>query len=219
VIYKIDSLTPVVRFFDIYKYPFVIDVTDDDLIQENRSIKNGSWQIAGNSQSGNTVTLADGDTIGNNDTWDGGLIEIFQDQNIETRKITGFNNTTGTFTFTPALQIAVTTNEYTVRKSFQDKINIAGIKVQKDFRALNKRAYLVIDHLQVKWLIIYKFFEDYFGNLVKEIDDEYDIQYKKYSDLYKNELQSISLVYDENEDAVIVEDEVDTKVGELKWLR
>ena len=219
VIYKIDSRLPVVRFFDIYKYPFVIDVTDDDLIDENSAIKKGGWQLSGKSQSGTTLTIVDGDAIGNNDTWDGGLIEIFQDQNVETRKVSGFATGTGTFTFAPALQTAASTNEYIVRKSFQEKINIAGIKVQKDFKALNKRAYLVIDHLQVKWLIIYKFFQDYFGNLVKELDDEYDIQHEKYAKLYKNEFQSLSLVYDENADSIIDDNEVNKKVGAVRWLR
>ncbi len=174
--------------------------------------------MTGKAESGTTAALTDSDIIGNADTWNGGLIEIYQDT-VQQRKITSFDNTLGKFTFAPALQTAVTTENYIVRKSYQEKIILAGIKVQKDFRALDKRAYLVIDQKALKWLIIYKFFEEYFGNLVKANDDEYDIQYKKYAKKYKNEFQSMSVVYDEDEDAEIDTDEEDIRVGEVRWNR
>ncbi|MBW1784889.1 MAG: hypothetical protein JRL30_29610, partial [Deltaproteobacteria bacterium] len=38
-----DGGTPIVRFFDIYAYPFINDITDDDLIAENEVLKKGSF--------------------------------------------------------------------------------------------------------------------------------------------------------------------------------
>ncbi len=218
--FTINSGNPIVRFFDIYKYPFVVDITDDDLIQENDSIKEGVWEVSGKSDSGSTTTLVDNKLkIEADDYWNGGKLEIIQSNETSERDISAFVQSTGTVTFTPALGVAVGTDEYAIRRSYQNKINYAGRQVQKDFKNIDKRAYLVIDVYQLKYLIIYKFFANYFKKLVKKRDDEYDLQYKHYSGLYSSEFQSMSLTYDENEDAEVTDDEHETKVGEIRWNR
>ena len=40
-----------------------------------------------------------------------------------------------------------------------------------------------------------------------------------YANKYKNEFQSLSLVYDDNMDGEVDEDEEDTKIGEIRWNR
>lgn len=220
VIYRLDSRKPVVRFFDIYYYPFTNDITDTDLKEKNDVISDGIWEESGKAESGTTTTLIDSKLIDNDETWKGGLIEIYKNKESKDRKISSFDNTTGKITFNPALESTVEANDiYIARRSYQEKITQAGIKVQDDFRAMEKRAYLVIDHRVLKWLIIYRFFADYFGNLIKEENDEFDIQNKRYEGLYTNKLQSMSIVYDKNVDAIIDDGEDDTKVGEIRWLR
>lgn len=216
--YTIDSEN-IIRFFDIYLYPFQNDVTDSDLFLENNIIQNDVWEIVGKSTSGTVNTIVDTNIEREDDFFNGGIIEIYQNKEIQIRKITDYVNSTNTITFSPNLVVAVATDQYTARQSYQDQITYAGNIVQLDYKKINKRAYLVIDHNQLKYLIIYKFFENFFRKLVKEIDDEFDIQYKYYAGKYSSEFQSLSLIYDENKDGVIDDGEVDTKVGQVKWYR
>jgi len=218
--YILDGGNPVVRFFDIYLYPFINDVTDDDLFNVNKSIRDDTWGKAGAAESGTTSTLVDSVLSGYDDGyWTGGIITIYQGDRIEERKITNFVKSTGTITFSPLLSTAVNTNTYEIRKSYQDKILLAGEMVQNDFRRQNKRAYLLIDHYQVKWLIIYKFFEEYFGDLIKEEGDEYEKQSIRYGNKYRSDMETMTMVYDENEDGAASEDEQDIRPLAPRWER
>jgi len=217
--YVLDSGTPVVRFFDIYKYPFVNNVTESDLLSENKVIKEGVFDESGTAESGTVNTLVDSKLKNyEDDVFNGGVIEIYQNDDIIERKITDFASSTGTVTFSPNTT-AITTEKYALRGSYQEDLDTAAEQVQLDFKAITKRAYLVIDHYQLKWLIIYKFFERFYSPLRKTDTDEYSIQYKNYADKYNTAFQSMNLTYDEDEDEEIGTDEENQKIGEIKFVR
>ena len=214
--YELDSLPPVVRIFDIFLYVFVNNVTDDDLFAENDSIKDDSFNHSGTASGGTTATLIDSDLYEADDTYNGGLITMFIDNVPHEREITDYVKSTGTITFTPVVDVAISSGiNYSLRGSYQDGIDLAGTKVQLDFKKMAKRASLVIDSYTLIPLIVYKFFEMYFFKLVKEDGNEYDIKFQFYKDKYYNELGSIPLVYDSDGDGL--QDEV-TKAS-VVWFR
>jgi hypothetical protein len=204
VMYTISGYNPVVRLFDIVKYPFINDVTDDDLFIEYEALRSNMFEDSSLSQSGTTTTLVDLNRTEANDHWNGGSIEIYQGQLVYQRKVTDFVLSTNTVTFTPALPSAVTTNSYTIRQSYQDDINNAARKLQLHFRSLEKRAYLVIDNYMLKDLIVFEVLKKYFFGNIKQDGDEYSIKYKHYAAMYNSTLESLKLVYDENNDGEIL---------------
>lgn len=216
--YQLDSYLPVIRFFDIYKYPFVCNITDDDLIQEDESIRTGSWEDSGVAESGTNATLVDTNRHEDNDHWNGGIIQIYHDGQVHEREITDWVQNTSTFSFR-ILPFAVTNENYFVRNSYQLDISEASIKVQLDFRNIDKRAYLLIDHYQIKYLIIYKFFEHYYFKLRESEGDKWDLKFKSYAQKYSTYFANMTLNYDSNEDAVIDDDEKSQKIGQPTFLR
>ncbi len=219
VTYELDSYNPVVRLFDIMLYPFINNVTDYDLFNEYKGLKTNDYEDSSNAQSGTTTTIVDINRAEKDDTWNGGQVEIYQNQQVYTRTVADYVLSTNTVTFSPAVPDAVTTESYTIRQSYQNSINSAGSKVQLYFKTLEKRAYLVMDSYTLKQLIIYEVLKQYFFHLIKDDSDEYSIKYKHYVSMYQTQLESLKLVYDENADGVIQDDEVDATVGKVEWFR
>lgn len=217
--YELDSYDPVIRLFDIMLYPFINNVTDDDLFAEYKGLKSGEYEASGEAQSGSGTTLVDVNRAEADDYWNGGRLEIYQGQDVFIREITDFVLATSTLTFTPAMTTAITTEKYRLRKSFQEDINSAGRTVQLYFKTLEKRAYLVIDSYTLKRLIIYEFFKQYFFELMKKTDDEYGIKFTYYQNKYDTELRSLKLVYDENKDGIIDDNETKNTTGQTRWYR
>jgi len=217
--FELDSYNPVIRLFDIYLYPFINNITDDDLITEYSGIKDGIYEVSGKAQSGTVNTIIDRNRNELDDHWKGGQLTIFQGQDVYTRKVTGFVLSTNTITFSPNLDNAIMENNYSMRQSFQDKINRAGIEVQLYFKKLEKRASLIMDSYTCKQLILYKFFEHYFFELIKKDDDEFNIKYKYYADKYQAEMEGLKLVYDSQGDGIIDDGEEDRNVGSIEWFR
>lgn len=217
--YELDSYNHVIRIFDIMKYPFINNVTDDDLFAEYKGLKTNLYETSSNAQSGTTSTIVDKNRFERDDHWNGGVIEIYQNKEIYVRKITDFVLSTNTITFSPTIPNAITTESYTIRQSFQDDINYAGNNVQLHFKNLEKRAYLIVDSYTVKKLIVYEVLKQYFFENMKETNDEYGIKYKHYADKYKTLMESMKLVYDLNEDGIINTNEENSTVGKIVWYR
>ena len=182
-------------------------------------MKSNIYEDSSIAQSGTTTTLVDFNRAEKDDHWKGGEIEIYQGQEIYVRKITGSTLSTTTITFTPAIPVATTTESYTIRQSYQEEINTAGRKVQLYFKSLEKRAYLVIDSYTLKQLIIYEVLKQYFFQNIKTNDDEQSIKYEKYSNDYKSTLESLKLVYDNDNDGLIDDGEEDDTTGKVVWFR
>lgn len=207
-----------VRLFDIVRYPFINEVTGNDLLSENRGYLEGKgFRIKGRSDSGTVNTLVDTRLIGADDLT-GGQLEVYTNSASEqgyVGKITDHNTTTGTLTFTPDRETAVSTNEYNATSSWDSDIQSAGEIVRESLWKQDRRPYLIIDNTQVSRLIIYKFFERLSAKCRRAISDEDvdHINYMYYSDLYQREMAGMSLRYDENDDGKISSTEEKTR----KW--
>lgn len=211
----------IVRFFDIVRYLFVNLVTDLLVIDENKFLEDGIQAQAGRASSGSTSTLVDVNRVEANDFWNGGkliILPILDTGKVSEHKITAFVKSTGTITFTPVSE-AVTTESYTIRKSYQTSITTAGDIVREDMLSQSKRAYLMVDSTQLNRLILYKFMERYFQQVRKAKDDEYDLQFQYYGAKYKELFQAIPLTYDLNEDGKIGADEIASTFAVLNLSR
>lgn len=194
------------QFFDLVMYPFANLVKDQDLMDENRMVENGIQEEGGTASSGSTTTIVDLNRIESDDFWNGGKLFILPTDDtgkISEHTVTDFVKSTGTLTFTPALSGGVTTQSYTLRRSYQAQINQAGNIVRDDIAAQGKQAYLMVDSTQVNRLIILKCLERYFQQIRKEEGDQYDLQFKYYKSEYEKLFNSIPLLYDADDDGSI----------------
>jgi hypothetical protein len=196
------------RFIDIYYYPFLNTVCDNDLFAIDKSVKEKSWRVAGSATGGTLTTLVDTNRIEDDDKFNGGLIELYYDSKIETREITDFVKTTNTFTFTPAVSVAVSDGlGYAARESYQEDIDYAADEVRERFTQIEKRAYLLLDHSQARRAIINKTLANYWRQKVKAEDDEYDIKYKFYLSEFESYFANTKWKYDADADAELDDDE------------
>ena len=200
------------RLYDIVKYPFINNVTMNDLDLENKAgLVGKGLRTKGTAESGTTTTLLDAQLIGVN-TLVGGQLEVYTtsaSEQTHRATITIHNTGTGELTFTPAIDDAVTTNKYNATSSFDADITLAGDKVQEALWKKDLRSYLILDNTQVNRMIIYKFFEMLFGKNRRAISDtDIDhVNYLYYKELYDNELNGLPLHYDRNENDAISESE------------
>jgi len=207
------------RFFDIYYFPFVNTVTDDDLFAKDKIIKKNSWRVSGKADDGSVTTLKDSNRTEEDDFFDGGIIELYYDDKIEIRDIISFSNSLNEITFLPAVSEAVSQDlGYSARESFQDIINTAADETQKRFNQIKRRAYLLIDHSQIKDAIIYKALANIWRQKIKEKDDEYDIQYQHYLGEYNSYFSNTLWKYDSDYSGTIESDE-ESETSYPKWER
>lgn len=207
------------RFFDIYYYPFKNAVTDEDLFSKDDSIQRARWAVSGKANNGTVATLVDTNRLERDDEFKGGKIELYYDDKIETRKITGFVQATNTITFAPVVAEAVSENlGYAARESFQSEIDEAGNEVQERFRQIQRRAYLLIDHSQMKTPIILKCLANIWRKRIKEVNDEYDLKYQHYIKGFEAYFARSIWKYDSDASGVIDPGE-ENETTYIKWTR
>jgi hypothetical protein len=207
------------RLYDIVRYPFYNEVIDDDLFNENDRLRREQSEVTGEADSGTTTTLIDSERDEIDGFFNGGRIKIWEDANIESSYHTISSWTSNTITFTPARDTAVADGTYySLRRSYQSQIDRAGEKVQIELKKNDMRAYMVLDQYQLNDIIVYRFFVDYYQQLRKEEDDEFDLQYKYYLEEYKSAIAGIPLIYDKDQDGV-PDEETTTGAGNIKLLR
>ena len=200
----IDSVTHI-RLFDIVKYPFQNEVNIETLRDENRQALDeiAGSTAEGTADSGSTTTLVDA-TLSGQDTYLGGVIKIYPAvaTDITTEHTITIDDGAGALTFTPARGVTVGTQQYSIRRSFQEDIDRAGDIVQADLFKLDKRAYLILDNTQVSNMIVYKFFERMFALKRRAVSDDDTNHINKiyYQELYDGELTGLPLRYDANAD-------------------
>ena len=200
------------RLYDIVKYPFINNVTQNDLDAENKAgLVGKGLRTKGEADSGTTTTLVDTQLVGINSLL-GGQLEIYTtsaSQTTHMATITIHNTATGSLTFTPAIDDAVTTNRYNATSSFDNDIVLAGDKVQEALWKKDLRSTLILDNTQVNRMIVYKFFEMLFAKNRRSISetDVDHVNYLYYRDLYDSELNGLPLHYDSDENDAISDSE------------
>ena len=197
------------QFFNIVRYPFVNLVNDEDLIDENDYLASGVALKTGQANSvGNTdaTILIDSNRVEADAYWQGGEIKIFPltDTNpITEHQVTNYLKAGGIIYFDPPRSTAPTTERYSIRRSYQKMIDIAGDRVKEHIQVQNEDAYLLIDSTQVNRLIVLKAIANFFQVKRKEKDDEYDIQFQFYTSEYEKLFASINLMFDEDDSGAI----------------
>jgi hypothetical protein len=208
------------RFFDIYYYPFQNLVIDNDLFKEDKHLKADSWEISGKADSGTTSTLVDANIQEADDYYNGGIIELYYDDQLEVRQITDYDSATRTITFSPVVSTAVSADlGYSARKSYQDLIDIAGEQVQERFQQMEKRAYLLIDHSQMNRCIIYKALALWYKDKRKEIEDEYDLKFQYYTESLETYISTTIWKYDRDYSGAIDQEQEDATTSRISWHR
>ncbi len=199
--------------YDIVKYPFINNVTMDDLRNENEAgLVGKGLRTKGTADSGTTTTLIDTAELVGTKSLLGGQLEVYTtsaSQQTHRATITAHNTGTGELTFTPAIDDAVTTNKYNATGSFDNDIILAGDKVQEALWKKDLRSYLILDNTQVNRMIVYKFFEMLFGKnrrAISETDVDH-VNYLYYKDLYDGELNGLPLHYDRDQNDAISDSE------------
>jgi hypothetical protein len=206
--YTIDSEKHV-RFFDLVRYPFVNEVIDQDLIDENIMLMDGLAEQEGQAQSGTTATLVDLARTEADDYWNGGKLTklpLLDTGVVTEHQITDFVKSTNTLTFTP-VTTAITTERYFIRRSYKGLTDRAADKVRAKVAAQGEPAYLLIDGTSVKQLIVYMSLAMWFQQKREAEGDKYDMQFKYYEDQFQKQFDTIPLVFDVNDDGKIDDDE------------
>jgi hypothetical protein len=206
----IDGVT-YVRLFDVVRYPFVNEVTQVDLENENAGALIGKGlRVSGKASAGTVGTLTDSRLIGIG-SLKGGQLEIFSNFSTiasHNAQITAHDTTTGVLTFTPVRVAAVSTENYSASSSFDNQIEQAGEIVCEQLWMQERRPYLIIDNSQVKRMIIYKFFSRLFAQNRRSMreEDVDHVNYLYYDDLYMK-MWKLPLRYDRTNDGNIAKDE------------
>jgi len=206
------------RFADIYYYPFQNTVCDDDLFARDKALAGDAWSIAGKATGGSTSTLIDTSLLKDDGFFTGGMIELFFDDHLERRDITGFSKTTKTITFDPVAATVVAGMGYAARASFQENIDIAAEEVQERFAQIEKRTYLLIDHSQMKTAIINKALANYWRQKKKTETDEFALKEKDYLDDYESCFRNTVWKYDKDKDLRLNADE-QAELSQPRWRR
>jgi hypothetical protein len=207
------------RLYDVVKFPFYNEVIDEDLFLENDRLRTDQNEVVGKADSGTTTTILDAERDEADAFFNGGRIKIWIENKIEASFHTVTSWASNTFTFSPALSVAITSdNWYSVRRSYQTQIERAGEKVQIDLKKNSLRAYMVLDQYQLKDMIVYKFFENYYQQLRKEEGDEFDLQFLYYQQEYKSTIDNVPIIYDDDGDGV-PDDEITAGTTQIRLSR
>lgn len=210
------------RFFDIVRSPFICRVVDRDLIEEDSSLQDGRMEQAGQADSGTTTTIIDTERREPEQYWYGGKIRIIplvDSDQVTEHQITNFDNDTNELTFEPARSLAITTENYIIRRSYQSSIDASAEIVKEDLWRNGKRAHLLLDSSQINRLVIYKFFERYWQVKREATDDSADLKFKHYEQKYKDTIGGLVAIMDADDDGIIDEDEARTQVSVTEIIR
>ena len=206
------------RFFDIYFYPFINTCTDTDLFMKDSALKANSYRVSGKADTGSLTYLSDLNRLEDDGYFEGGLIEIYFDSEIETRKIKTYSKATGTFTFEPLVNSVAAGTGYSARESYQDLIDEAGRETQAMFRSIDRRAYLLIDHSQMKQPIVYRALANYWRNKIKSESDEFYLKYMYYDKEFMRIFEGTIWRYDIDKDGALGDREID-EISRIRWSR
>jgi len=191
------------RLFDIVKYPFVNEITDNDLNNEWDGIETLAASKRGETDSGATDRFVDAERGESDGYWDGGVLNIFPLGDVgqcSEHVVTSWTSSSKTMIYAPARATAIVAGQaYTVRRNLSREIIAGGEIVAADLWKKERRIALVLDGTQVSRLIIYKVLERLFGGLIRGTDEEWVPLYERYQNLYEQELASMPLEYDDDE--------------------
>jgi len=189
------------QLFDVVKSILSIPITDDDLYAELDSLRKIANQVSATATGGSTTTVVDTKRKEADSFWKGGVIEVIAGTGAgQTRPITAFVQSTGTFTVSPAFSVTIdTTSVYRAVRSFTGKIKQSFEKIEDMLYNAGKRQDLILESSQIKFILIYLTVHFIAIDASDELDDKWDILAKSYWQKFQDAYSSLKLEYDTNE--------------------
>lgn len=109
--------------------------------------------------------------------------------------------------------------EWPSQDDYDPQIQEAFLDVKQDIKNKGKRPSLLIDGRQLRKTIIFKTLEIIFMAFAKSTEDVNWEKYLKYKTAYETQFAALVIKYDEDEDALIDEDEKAQLVSQVNFLR
>lgn len=198
------------QLFDVVLSILAITIVDEDLYDELPVLRNEAPQKSGTATSGASGSITDTNRKEEDDFWKGGVVEIIAGTgDNQSRDITGFTQSTGVIAVTPNWETAPdSTSIYRITKSFSKQIAASFEKLEQMIYDKGKRHSLIIESSQVKVALKYITLHFICLDLMKEIDDVWDIRATRYWERFAESFGAMKLDYDLDESGGIAgEDE------------
>lgn len=193
------------QLFDIVKSVLSICITDDDLYGELEALRKANYQASAAATAGASGSLTDTKRREENNFWKGGTLEIIAGTGIgQRRDITGFTQSTGVFTITPAWGTTPdTTSIYIAVKSFTNKINAAFNNLCTMLYDKGKRHQLILESSQIAQPLIFLTVHMIALDLMDESDDKWSRLATIYQEKFDRSFNNMKLEYDEDDSGTI----------------
>jgi len=207
------------QLFDVVKSQLSIPITDDDLYNELESLRKANYQVTVLATGGAAGTLIDTKRRESDNFWKGGTIEIVAGTCIgQKRDITGFTQSTGVFTVTPAWTTTTpdTTSIYVAVKSFTKKIQAAFDKICTMLYDKGKRHQLTLESSQIAIPLTYLTLHMISLDLTDEQNSRWDRLATLYWEKFDKSFNTMHLDYDEDESGTISDEETQKSQTELR---
>jgi hypothetical protein len=209
--------------FDIVKCKLSIPVVDEDLLNEQSDIMDGSESFSGAVDSAASTTLVDSDLKNYaDDYWNGGKVAVINPSTglKQVRDVTDYVQSTGTLTVGVAWATTPdSTYTFEVKRGFAKKIEAAFEEVLVDVRNKGFRPALILDSGELKIPLIKKALAMICRDFITAPDDKWTALASSYEAQYLDTFQKVKLQYDEDESGNVADTEKDQDVGNIRMRR
>lgn len=210
------------QLFDVVKSILSIPITDDDLYAELDSLRKANVQATGTATGATSSTFVDtSKRKETDDSWKGGILEILSGTGLgQSRDVTGFTQSSSTFTVSPDWATTPdTTSTYRVVKSFSGKILQSFKKIETMLYNKGQRDSLILESSQIEIPLIYLTIHFIALDLMDSVDDKWDLIAKSYWEKFQKSFDTLTLDYDADESGNIDDEEQNRNVSEVRISR
>lgn len=185
--------------FDVVATPLINLVTDKDLFVHIPVLRDRVYEKNGESTSdGSTTTIIDVSLSADERDWTGARGRIVQGDIEKEFRISAYNRSTSTITFSPAVTSTVTGNRYNLRQSFTDTIDDAFNNARQDVRNKIGCTAGYIDSNVIKNMTVYYALMTASSSNIEIADDKWSLWMASFESRYKREFEKIAEPYDKS---------------------
>ncbi len=208
----------VILFYDVVLNKPAIVVTDEDLVAELPQLSEGGWKHTGMAEGGSLTTIVDTRLKGYPEDYFTGGRAYCVDKG-ETRKILGFDPSTGTLT-TESFSSSVASGErYILTRTFEREIERAFEKLEDRLSRAGIKHHLVMDPADLKELHLCLSVAEVCKGLSAEKDDFWWHMWKEYERGAERLLETTTFKYDRGRNGYISRAEEVTRINIIKAVR
>lgn len=210
------------QLFDVVKSILSIPITDDDLYDELESLRRANSQQQGTATSATANTIVDtAARKERDDFWKGGSCEILDGTGEgQRRDITGYTQSSSTFTVTPDwTTIPDTTSIYRCVLSYTNKILQSFKKIETMLYSKGKRDSLILESSQIELPLIYLTVHFIAIDFMDAEGDKWDLIQKSYFEKFQKAFDTLTLEYDADESGGIDDEEQTSNISSVDIFR